>query len=71
MMIASGIQYPTSTAALGSVWLVGRIVYTLGYRGSKHGDGGKGRYKGFFYNIGQLGLMVTSGMSIWSLCCSK
>lgn len=67
-MLTSGPLYPKSTAALGGVWVVGRILYALGYKASKPGSGGKGRYRGVFYTIAQLGLMVTAGMSVYSFC---
>jgi len=41
-MLFSGLQYPMAAAALGSAWLVFRIVYALGYvRSEKLGSGRK------------------------------
>ncbi|KAH8146729.1 uncharacterized protein LAJ45_09103 [Morchella importuna] len=71
LMVASAPLYPMATAVLGGIWSVGRIFYTLGYKSSKQGDGGKGRYQGVFYNIGQLGLLITAGMSVYKMCCPQ
>lgn len=68
LMLASMPVYPRSTAILGGVWLFGRILYATGYKASKSGSNGKGRYRGVFYAIAQLGLVVTAGMSAWALC---
>ena len=29
--LISGLKYPIATAALGGLWFVSRIVYTIGY----------------------------------------
>lgn len=71
LMIVAGIQYPVTTAALGGIWSVGRVFFALGYKAGKQGDNGKGRYKGVFYTIGQAGLIVTTGLSLYSVFCSK
>lgn len=30
-LMLGGLKYPTLTAGLGATWLVGRVIYTLGY----------------------------------------
>lgn len=30
-LMLGGLKYPTLTAGLGATWLVGRVLYTLGY----------------------------------------
>lgn len=67
LLVTSTPLYPKSAAALGGVWIVGRVFYALGYKGSKQGTDGKGRFKGAFYMLAQFGLMVTAGMSVWQL----
>lgn len=68
LMIASTPLYPRATAILGGAWLFARVLYAIGYKRSKSGSNGKGRYIGVFYNFAQLGLMITAGLSAWSLC---
>ncbi|KAL0640093.1 hypothetical protein Q9L58_000921 [Maublancomyces gigas] len=68
LIITSGPLYPKTTASLGGVWIAGRIMYALGYKGSKPGSAGNGRYRGAFYAAGQLGLMITAGLSVWTYC---
>lgn len=62
-MLTAGLKYPIATTALGATWCVGRIVYAIGYKNSKHGSKGEGRYKGAFGVLAQFGLM---GMALWS-----
>jgi len=30
-ILFSGLRYPTAATALGSLWVFGRIIYTMGY----------------------------------------
>ncbi|KAF8521839.1 hypothetical protein JB92DRAFT_1766108 [Gautieria morchelliformis] len=62
-LVVGGLKYPTVAASFGAVWLIGRIVYTLGY---STGDPGK-RYRGRFNQLGYAGLMLTASWSIGEL----
>jgi len=55
----SGITYPTTAASLGAAWIVGRVLYTIGY---SSGDPRK-RRMGFIHSIAFLGLQL---LSTWS-----
>ncbi|MCJ1234564.1 hypothetical protein MMC14_002525 [Varicellaria rhodocarpa] len=68
-LLISGLKYPSVSAGLGAVWGVGRIVYTLGYTGKNQSmdSKGKGRYAGIWHYLPALALLVTSGISSWSM----
>ncbi|SCV69527.1 BQ2448_2547 [Microbotryum intermedium] len=55
-LIQVGLSHPRAAAVLGSIWLAGRVAFTIGY---SSGDPSK-RYYGVFHNIGFLGLLGTS-----------
>lgn len=63
-LLIGGVVHPKASAGLGAIWLAGRVTYALGYVNSKK-EGGAGRYYGAFFYIGQVGLFVTSGMTIY------
>jgi len=54
-LLLAGLKFPVSSAILGLAWSVSRYMYMAGY--SQGGEGGKGRYKGIYFIIFQLGLM--------------
>lgn len=56
LLLSSGLQYPVTAAALGAVYLAGRVMYMEGY---STGDPEKRQRGGFAY-IGLLGLAVTA-----------
>ncbi|BFZ65450.1 hypothetical protein YB2330_006621 [Saitoella coloradoensis] len=58
-LIFGGLNYPVASAACGAVYLAGRVIYTLGYT---TGDPDK-RARGFMFHIGELGLLVLSGLT--------
>lgn len=62
-LLVGGLKYPRLSSALGVTWLVGRVVYTIGYTNSKIGSQGEGRYKGVF---GVLAQLVMTGLSLYS-----
>jgi len=53
-LVFAGLKYPIPAASLGGLWVVGRVLYTLGY---STGDPKK-RYRGMVGSIGQLGLQL-------------
>ncbi|CAZ86458.1 unnamed protein product [Tuber melanosporum] len=65
--LASALHYPIASSSLLGIWLAGRVAYARGYAGSEHNGTGKGRYKGAFFYVGQIGLAVTATMSAWKL----
>lgn len=64
--LASSVLHPIAASVFGAIWLTGRIVYAHGYASSKHGST-SGRFKGFWYNIGQVGVILTAGWSAWEV----
>lgn len=62
-LILTGLAYPITSAITGAVYLIGRIVYFMGYA---TGDPNK-RMRGAFFNFAMLfyyGLLVTAGISM-------
>lgn len=64
-LVGGGLVYPFWSTMCGVVWIVGRIIYTLGYSTGKP----KYRFPGFILSsiIAQLcllGLTITSGVKI-------
>lgn len=68
-MIMTGFAYPKTSAVTGSIWLISRIGYAIGYTDSTKING-KGRY---FYGVGSLfwlcelawaGLLAKSGLDL-------
>ena len=53
----AGLTYPRLTVLFGLVYVVGRVIYGMGYRGS--GPSGRSRGSGVFY-IGLIGLLVSA-----------
>ncbi|KAF8578438.1 membrane-associated proteins in eicosanoid and glutathione metabolism [Ramaria rubella] len=64
-LLFSGLTYPTVAAILGALWVLGRVVYTIGY---VTGDPAKRTY-GFFNFIGPLGLLFIASWSVVKLLC--
>ncbi|XP_024377614.1 uncharacterized protein [Physcomitrium patens] len=56
LLVISGLAYPITASVFGMLWVVGRVVYSLGYY---TGDPSK-RFRGAFHNFGLWGLLVTS-----------
>lgn len=55
LLVLAGLAYPITASAFGMLWVVGRVVYSLGYY---TGDPNK-RLRGAFHNFGQWGLLIT------------
>lgn len=55
LLLIGGLGYPITSAVLGLIWLVGRVVYSLGYY---TGDPNN-RLKGMFHFFAFLGLFIT------------
>jgi len=58
-LLLSGLKFPLTSAALGAAWSVSRFIYMRGYTAG--GEGGKGRYKGIYFWLFQLGLIGLAG----------
>ncbi|KAL9021207.1 MAG: hypothetical protein Q9185_001608 [Variospora sp. 1 TL-2023] len=58
-LLISGLRFPRFSAAMGAVWLAGRIVYALGYTDPSK-EKGAGRRMGSFFYAGALGLLLGS-----------
>ncbi|KAG0244373.1 hypothetical protein B0O80DRAFT_275423 [Mortierella sp. GBAus27b] len=56
VLMFAGLKYPIPAAALGGVWILGRVLYFIGYT---TGDPTK-RHYGAFGHIGELGLLGVS-----------
>ncbi|KAK0254337.1 hypothetical protein LTS09_010763 [Friedmanniomyces endolithicus] len=61
-MLLAGVQYPLTTTGLSVVWMVGRLVYALGYTRTDKSKG-EGRLAGSFFWFAQLGLF---GLTAWT-----
>jgi glutathione S-transferase len=70
-MLISGLESPRLAAALGLIWVVGRVGYALGYTSAdKHNVDGKGRfYYGGFHaaSLSQIALLVLVARQGWDL----
>ncbi|CAI5518091.1 unnamed protein product [Closterium sp. Naga37s-1] len=55
-LLASGVAYPWTSTVLGVIFLLGRIVYFLGYSTGRP----EARNYGAFWTIGLLGLMIST-----------
>ncbi|RYP55214.1 hypothetical protein DL769_010225 [Monosporascus sp. CRB-8-3] len=60
-LLISSLVFPRAGAALGGIWVLGRIWYAVGYTGSK---GPKGRLPG--YLMSTLSALSLSAMSIFT-----
>ena len=65
-MMISGLVFPRASAALGAGWLVGRLLYAVGYT-RKDKERGSGRSMGLPYYFCQLGLMGLAAYSGWDM----
>ncbi|KAF4121781.1 glutathione S-transferase [Geosmithia morbida] len=55
-LLISGLRFPITSAILGVIWCVGRVIYTMGYTSD---SGPKGRLTGGgISHIGDVGLYV-------------
>jgi glutathione S-transferase len=59
-MLMAGVEYPLVTTALGAGWLLGRMIYALGYT-RKDQSNGKGRLAGSFFWLFQFSLFGLAG----------
>lgn len=56
-MAVVGLVHPISAAAFGGIWVVGRVIYGIGYAGS----GPEGRYLGgVITHLGDIPLAIMS-----------
>ncbi|KAH9572742.1 hypothetical protein CY35_02G167800 [Sphagnum magellanicum] len=55
LLIVGGFGYPITASVCGAVWVLGRVVYSLGYY---TGDP-TNRFKGMWNIFGLLGLLIT------------
>jgi len=62
-MLVGGLKYPVAMSAMGAAWIVGRVLYGIGYKNSPHNSTGQGRYKGVISMMLQYPMMV---LSLWS-----
>ncbi|RYO90232.1 hypothetical protein DL764_008469 [Monosporascus ibericus] len=58
-LLISSLEFPRAGAALGGIWVLGRIWYAMGYTGSNGPNGRRpGAYMGFFSSLGLLAMTV-------------
>ncbi|MCJ1473231.1 hypothetical protein MMC13_001882 [Lambiella insularis] len=62
ILLISGLKYPVLSAGMGSLWVVSRIMYAVGYTRPQYTNG-SGRLWGSGHYIAMLSLLVMSGMS--------
>ncbi|KAF9091582.1 Microsomal glutathione S-transferase 3 [Mortierella sp. AM989] len=66
-LLLSGINYPIPAAALGLVWILGRIFYFYGYTTGNPSS----RHMGVFGHIGEFGLLGLTGKFAYDLIVSS
>jgi glutathione S-transferase len=54
-LLIAGLKYPVTSAALGVLWSIGRVLYATGYTLVEKKNG-SGRHRGTFFWVGQVGL---------------
>ncbi|KAI9675405.1 MAG: hypothetical protein M1817_001309 [Caeruleum heppii] len=60
-LLISGLKYPLTATAMGGIWMVGRILYAVGYAKTPIGKYGSGRRQGLFFWMPQFGLVALTG----------
>ncbi|KAF9586668.1 Microsomal glutathione S-transferase 3 [Lunasporangiospora selenospora] len=65
-LLIAGLQYPRASAALGLIWCLGRVFYSIGYTS---GDPQK-RMWGAWGHIGDMGLLILNGKIAFDLITS-
>lgn len=67
LLLVAGVQHPVTSASLGGVYLLGRILYFLGYSTGKP----DARYRGGFLHLGMLGLTGVALKTAFNLLMSR
>lgn len=62
-LLLAGLQYPEMAAALGVGWIVGRVIFALGYT-RKTKENGRGRMIGFAIHFPLQ--LVLWGLAVWT-----
>ena len=57
---------PLASAGMGVVWMLGRIMYSVGYT-NLNKPNGKGRLMGSFSYLPELGLQILTGMTAYKM----
>ena len=65
-LFVGGIHFPRAAAALGAVFLAGRVLYAKGYVRPQR-DNGRGRYNGSIQYIGLIGNLGLSAASVYKM----
>jgi glutathione S-transferase len=64
-MLISGLKYPTLAAALGAIWIFGRVIYATSYTStSEKNVNGRGRFGGGGFHLSalsQVGFLMLVG----------
>lgn len=55
LLAMGGLGYPITSSVLGMIWIIGRVVYTVGYFTGEP----KNRLKGMFHFFAFVGLFIT------------
>ncbi|KAF9188067.1 Microsomal glutathione S-transferase 3 [Haplosporangium sp. Z 767] len=66
-LMFAGLRYPIASAALGSIWCLGRIFYYIGYTSGKP----SARQMGIFGHIGEVGLLGLTGKIAYDLIMAR
>jgi glutathione S-transferase len=66
LLFAGGLAYPVASAALAGVWMVGRVMYAVGYT-DPNKERGAGRQRGALQYVGILGLLGTACMTTYKM----
>lgn len=62
--LIAGLSFPRLATGLGVTWLVGRVLYTIGYASGEPSKRGTGAIPS---TLALLGLMVSSALSAYQL----
>ncbi|KAI9826362.1 MAG: hypothetical protein M1832_000279 [Thelocarpon impressellum] len=60
-LLIAGLRYPLAASALGAAWIVGRVLFAVGYANSPMDGKGRGRYRGFFALPAEAALVLLAG----------
>jgi glutathione S-transferase len=70
-MLISGIRWPRLVSVMGVVWVIGRVVYAVGYTSKGEGNvEGKGRWMGggfYLAAVTQVGFLLGVMKMGWDL----
>ena len=67
LLLIAGLKFPTSSAGLGLLWCMARVLYVLGYTRKYDAEDGKGRHWGTWWAVPHVLLMGMAVISSWTI----